>query len=269
MQSCDITLRHKRSGFTLIELLVVIAVIAVLLAILMPALRSAKVLAKRLTCQGNLKQIALAWNMYLDDYDGYFYQGINYNVLYGGWQGQGDPTELGVVPRPLNKYFGLPEILETEGSAKVFRCPGDRGGIPGDRYYEKVFRRLGTSYQTNIFLIGQNQCGSFSDNTEVLDQKISERLPNINRSEVVNPSRLLLIGDYGWINQWKPRAHPDIEWKDLAEWHGKVDCHNMAFLDGHVKFLNIRKGYYVTSEYWVLPFEDLRELALGVQGPGE
>jgi hypothetical protein len=43
----------------------------------------------------------------------------------------------------------------------------------------------------------------------------------------------------------------------------------MAFLDGHVKFLNIRKGYYVTSEYLVLPFEDLRELALQVQGPSE
>ena len=58
-------------------------------------------------------------------------------------------------------------------------------------------------------------------------------------------------------------------WKELAEWHRKADYHNMAFLDGHVRFQNIRKGFYVTSEYWVLPFEELKELALEVQGPVE
>ena len=63
--------------------------------------------------------------------------------------------------------------------------------------------------------------------------------------------------------------HPSEEYKDLAEWHGKVDCHNMAFLDGHVKFLNIRKGHYVVAEYCVLPFEDIYELAHELQGPAE
>jgi len=68
----DLTFVRRRSGFTLIELLVVIAVIAVLLAILLPCLRKAKMLTKRMTCQSNLKQIATAWNMYLDDNDGRF-----------------------------------------------------------------------------------------------------------------------------------------------------------------------------------------------------
>jgi hypothetical protein len=39
----------------------------------------------------------------------------------------------------------------------------------------------------------------------------------------------------------------------------------MAFLDGHVGFIKIRKGLYVTSEYNVLPFEDLYKLAREVQ----
>lgn len=267
---------RKGSGFTLIELLVVIATIAVLLAILMPALRRAKMLAQGVACRANLRQLATGWNLYLDDYDGYFYQGINCNMLYGGWQGQGDPPELGVVPRPLNKYVGLPEVLETEDSAKVFRCPGDRGGIPDLAYYEKVFRRLGTSYQANIFMIGQNSCGSFNPpKTTELDKAISARLRKVNRSKVGNPARILLIGDYGWINQWMPQQHPlerigDLlsqkGLKEFAEWHGRADCYNMAFLDSHAQLLNIRKGYYVTDEYSVLPFEELNYLAHEVQG---
>ena len=82
----------------MIELLVVISVIAVLLAILLPSLRKAKALTKRIACQSNLKQIAAAWSMYLDDNDGRFYQGKNTNLNYGGWRGM-----IGWSPRPLNK----------------------------------------------------------------------------------------------------------------------------------------------------------------------
>jgi hypothetical protein len=39
----------------------------------------------------------------------------------------------------------------------------------------------------------------------------------------------------------------------------------VAFLDGHVEFIRIRKGLYVTPEYCVLPFAELYGLALKVQ----
>ncbi len=60
---------RRGDGFTLMELLVVIAIIAILLAISMPALRKAKVLTRRMVCQSNLRQIALAWHVYIDDHD--------------------------------------------------------------------------------------------------------------------------------------------------------------------------------------------------------
>jgi prepilin-type N-terminal cleavage/methylation domain-containing protein/prepilin-type processing-associated H-X9-DG protein len=111
----------RRNGFTLIELLVVVAITAMLIALLLPSLKKARVLARQTVCASNLRQVGIGFTMYTSSY---------HNTLPLGTDGS---TRIGwddlIYPMLGNRLLPsseLPRIFYTpEYALPIFACPGD------------------------------------------------------------------------------------------------------------------------------------------------
>ena len=108
-----------RHGFTLIELLVVISIIALLIAILLPALSSARKAAQAVGCLSNQRQIGLTQFTFSEDHDGWLVRNwgnTGPNTGDTGWDYEWPFLSWNYV---LADYLG--------GGKGMFRCPGDEG----------------------------------------------------------------------------------------------------------------------------------------------
>lgn len=143
--------KHK-NGFTLMELLITIAVIVVLSGITVPVTISMIEKSRQAKCLGNLREIGVGLQMYLDD------NADRLPVL-----ALGRPSKTSQEPVLETVLSGYVE------SEEVFHCPSDK----------KEFKKSGCSYNWNITQNGRSMTElSFFGNDER-----PERIPLVSDKE--------------------------------------------------------------------------------------
>ena len=119
----------RRRGFTLIELLVVIAIIAILAAMLFPVFARARESARKIQCLSNVKNLAMAVQMYLTDYDRLWPKEHRPEVVAGSHPNNPTATNgcaLAAGTR-MNPFLEPPVILdEYVKNRDVYTCPSAR-----------------------------------------------------------------------------------------------------------------------------------------------
>jgi len=202
------------NGFTLIELLVVIAIIAILAAILFPVFAQAREKARQSTCLSNCKQLGLAIQQYMSDYDQMLPMDQKANWA-GNWK------------QDIQPYVK---------NLQIFCCPSAKSRLTNSM----LWNGAGT--------YGYNACylSPYKDN-------IVWWVP-VSETAINNPSETVMITESCWIGtsawDYSTQVYSPVNWK--YGWINAYDCPafnhldgaNITWVDGHAKWM--KKG----SEFW-------------------
>lgn len=226
---------HKKRAFTLIELLVVIAIIAILAAILFPVFAQAKAAAKAISGLSNVKQLALAQQMYYNDNDDHREGRQNIDAsICESWRQVTYPyiKSQGIFKDPANQASNYDDAFTDPAGRNAICGPtlAPLGSLPG-------FKR---GYMWNN-LFGSRGVPGYFDNSGLSLSSVST--PSTVGDIVEGRAFTTDKGPFlqGWVDDvdsntsWMA-GNPTTGLKGSAL-SGKYDnkAENVAYADGHAK----------------------------------
>ena len=205
------TRAQARRAFTLIELLVVVAIIALLVSILIPALNEARALAEQSVCAANLRSIGTAMYLYLEHYEGKFF---NFS-----WNAGNNIWTQGTMAGVLLNYAGVSCPIDnprfSEGT--VFDCPTQesRPPYPPDTEETNWWNFSSFRYQ---------------------DYAYGAELGGWGITEIRKPSNIVLFYDSTRYHGFSYNSMYDYwnSWVGWVTWPHPGRSINLLFVDGHV-----------------------------------
>jgi prepilin-type N-terminal cleavage/methylation domain-containing protein/prepilin-type processing-associated H-X9-DG protein len=228
----------RRKAFSLVELLVVVAIIGILASMLLPALSQARAKSQQAFCIANVRQLALALNLYANDNA----ERLAYNL---------GATEIKLMLDRGAKYNWANSVLNWEldlsntntllnteaslgsyvgKSARVFRCPSDKALSSVQRAANWTERSRSISLNAMIGDAGEFTRGGSNINNPAYHQYM--RLTDIAAPDHIftfieeHPDS---INDGYFLN----KAY-SWEWIDLpASYHDGGA--SLSFADGHLE----------------------------------
>lgn len=268
--------RPAPCGFTHLELLLVVSIIVLLIALLMPALVSARQDARRVFCMNNLHQLGILAQTYAQDdpkaqaiavpNNGNFVALIDGIYDYGGQSASlddvfhnamtvwGPDSPNSAANRPLNRLLYGPNAEPP--SSNPFTCPGDEGWVevpdsPRSVTYsafigQPFWRATGTSYRANACR------AAYTGSAPGPDAPLSayEDLRGVfsmgpylrSATTVTNVSQVVLFCEsIMWQALWNSGPSYGEGITDLPGWHGKMTRFNAAMYDGHARTFTLTK----------------------------